>query len=258
MSRSGISENDLQAYVDGQLEAERRKAVERYLSEHPEEAERVAVWHRQNETLGALYGQISDEPVPPRLDVHRIAGALAASGWRRRPWYGIAAAAVLFIALGAAAGWTGRSYWANSAPGQTTLVADAVAAHSLYTREVLRPVEVGADKQTELTAWVSKRLGRDLVVPDLRPLGFRFVGGRLLPVEGQPAAQFMYEDETGQRITFLIVAENNGRESSLQYARTGDLNSFLWTDETIRCVLVGSLGRDRLRDIATLAYEQLG
>ena len=68
----------------------------------------------------------------------------------------------------------------------------------------------------------------------------------------------MYEDETGQRITFLIVAENNGRESSLQYARTDDLNSFLWTDETIRCVLVGSLGRDRLRDIATLAYEQLG
>jgi anti-sigma factor RsiW len=68
----------------------------------------------------------------------------------------------------------------------------------------------------------------------------------------------MYEDEAGQRVTFLIVAAHDGRESSLQFAQLDSLRSFLWTDETVRCVLVGSMARARLRDIATLAYEQLG
>ena len=132
-----------------------------------------------------------------------------------------------------------------------------MAAHELYTSEVLHPVEVRADQQAQLVDWVSKQLDRAIVIPDLRALGFDFIGGRLLPAEGGPAAQLMYEDAAGQRVTFLIVAANDGHESSLRYAQTGSLGSFLWTDETIRCVLVGSVARDRLRDIAARAYEQL-
>ena len=79
-----------------------------------------------------------------------------------------------------------------------------------------------------------------------------------VPAQGGPAAQLMYEDEAGQRVTFLIVASGDGRESSLRYAQSGGLRSFLWTDEGLRCVLVGGVARDRLRDIAALAYEELG
>ena len=216
-----------------------------------------AAWERQNETLGALYRHIGDEPVPPRLDVHRIAGALATSR-NTGAWRGMATAAVLCLAVGLAGGWIGRGYRVASDVGQATLVNEAVAAHSLYTREVVHPVEVRADQQAHLAAWLSKRLDRTLVLPDLRPLGFGLVGGRLLPAQGQPAAQLMYEDATGQRVTFLIVAASDGHETSLQYGEEDGLRSLLWTDEAIRCVLVGSLSRDRLRDIATLAYEQLG
>ena len=45
--------------------------------------------------------------------------------------------------------------------------------------------------------WLSKRLGRPLVVPDLAAVGFRLMGGRLLPAEDGPAAQFMYETGKG-------------------------------------------------------------
>ena len=186
-----------------------------------------------------------------------IAGALATSR-KTHAWRGMAAAAALCLAVGLAGGWIGRGYRGATDAGQATLVNEAVAAHSLYAREVVHPVEVRADQQAHLTAWLSKRLDRNLVLPDLRPLGFGLVGGRLLPAQGQPAAQLMYEDATGQRVTFLIVAASNGHESSLQYGEEDGLRSLLWTDEAIRCVLVGSLSRDRLRDIATLAYEQLG
>jgi anti-sigma factor RsiW len=257
MNGARITETDLHAYVDGELEPGRRAEVDRYLAEHPLDADRVRDWHRANESLGALYAHIVEEPVPTRLDVHRLAGALAASR-SSHSWRGVAVAAVLSVTIGLASGWIGRGYWTGPDLGQSKLVDEAVAAHNLYAREVVHPVEVRADQHVHLAAWLSRRLDRSFVVPDLRPLGFSLVGGRLLPVQGQPAAQLMYEDETGQRVTFMIVAENEGQETSLQYAQVDGFSSFLWIDETLRCVLVGSLDRDRLRNIATRVYDQLG
>jgi anti-sigma factor RsiW len=253
MSRddASITESDLHAYVDGALEPRRRAAVERHLAEHPDEAERVADWRRQNEALRALYAHVADEPVPPRLRIDRLAGRRAG-----RNWPAMAAAAVLCLAIGAAGGWIGRSTWVR--PAQATLIDAAVTAHELYAREVMHPVEVRADEQAHLAAWLSKRLDRPLVVPDLRPLGFGLVGGRLLPAGNLPAAQLMYEDVGGRRITLLIVPATNAEGSSLRYAGSGKLRSFLWTEEAISCVIVGDLSRDRLRSIAMDAYEQLG
>lgn len=257
MSRAPITEDDLHAYVDGALDPGRRALVDRHLAEHPLEAARVAAWERQNATLGELYRHIGEEPVPARLEVRRIAAARAAAR-TARPWRAVAVAAALCLAVGLAGGWIGRGYRVAAAAGQGTLVGEAVAAHSLYSPEVLHPVEVRAEEQEHLTAWLSRRLDRKLVLPDLRSRGFDLVGGRLLPVQGHPAAQLMYEDRAGQRVTFLVVAASGGRETSLQYGEEDGLGSLVWTEETIRCVLVGDLPRDRLRDLATLAYEQLG
>jgi anti-sigma factor RsiW len=50
MTESGcpITEEDLHAYIDGFLGAERRTAVERYLREHRDVAERVAAGNGNN------------------------------------------------------------------------------------------------------------------------------------------------------------------------------------------------------------------
>ena len=82
MNGARITETDLHAYVDGELEPGRRAEVDQYLAEHPSEADRVRAWHHQNEALRALYTHVGDEPVPPRLDVHRLAGD------RGRPTFG--------------------------------------------------------------------------------------------------------------------------------------------------------------------------
>ena len=74
MNGARITETDLHAYVDGELRPERRAEVDQYLAEHPSEADRVRAWHQGNESLRALYAHIVDEPVPPRLDVDRLAG----------------------------------------------------------------------------------------------------------------------------------------------------------------------------------------
>lgn len=249
-----ITESDLHAYADGVLEGEARAAVERYLAGNPAQAEKVEDWRRQNEALRSLYGHVAGEAVPERLRVRRIAQDPKAGlgDWRR-----LAAAAVLLLAAGAAGGWYGRELFPSAPPAGAPLVSEAVAAHGLYSGEVIHPVEVRADQKPHLQAWLSKRLERTLTVPDLRAEGLDLIGGRLLPADGGPAAQFMYEDEAGRRVTLYIIPARDGRESSFRYASFNDLKSLFWTDGAISCVLVGDLPRARLRTIATQAYRQL-
>jgi len=122
----------------------------------------------------------------------------------------------------------------------------------------IRATEVWAGEKDHLQAWLSKRLARPLTVPDLRSDGLALVGGRLLPAQNDPAAQFMYEDDTGHRVTLYIIPAKQGRETSFRYAKLDKLEAFFWTNGAISCALVGDLPRDQLQEIASQAYKQLG
>jgi anti-sigma factor RsiW len=250
-----ITEYDLLAYADGALDEDARAAVEAHIRQNPSAAEDVACWQRQNEALRKLYGNVAAEPPPPRLDAYRIERE---SRTKAGHWLRLAAAAVLLVAAGGGAGWYGRSILVPSAPLQQSLVDEAMEAHRIYSNEVVHPVEVRASEKDHLRAWLSKRLDRALTIPDLRAEGLTLVGGRLLPAAGGPAAQFMYEDDTGRRVTLYIIPAKEGRETSFRYATFDRLEAFFWTDEAISCALVGQLPRDRLHEIATQAYRQLG
>lgn len=54
-------------FVDGRLDGERRAAFLCHLDEDAAEAERVAVWTRQNEALRAAFAGVTLEPVPVAL-----------------------------------------------------------------------------------------------------------------------------------------------------------------------------------------------
>ncbi|WP_163269064.1 anti-sigma factor family protein [Chelativorans alearense] len=250
-----ITEHELHAYVDGALDGRARAAVEAYLAENPAVAGEVEAWRHQNETLRALYGHMAAEPMPPRLGVYRIERERRAAAGR---WGRAVAAAVILVAISGTAGWYGRDILAPSISTRADLAATAMEAHRIYASEVIHPVEVWADEKDHLQTWLSKRLDRSINVPDLRDDGLNLVGGRLLPSARGPAAQFMYEDEAGHRVTLYIITAEEGRETAFRYVSLDRLEAFFWTDEGISCALVGDLSRDRLREIATQAYEQLG
>lgn len=247
-----VTESELLAYVDGELDAEARARIERHVAQDPVAAGLVADFDRQNRRLGALYGPVAHEPVPERLRP----AAMARGRRRAAPlWRSLAASAAL-LALGAGSGWYGRDLLSDG-PAAQTLVAQAVEAHDLYASEVVHPVEVRAGERDHLRAWLSKRLDRALTLPDLGAQGLTLVGGRLLPGGDGPAAQIMYEDETGRRLTLFVVPAVQSGESALRYASLRGLEAVWWSDETVRCALVGDLPRDRLQAIATAAYAQL-
>jgi anti-sigma factor RsiW len=67
LPRRPISDEDLHAYLDGALEAERLLHIARHLARHPPAAARAESFRAQNAAMHALFDEILREPVPRRL-----------------------------------------------------------------------------------------------------------------------------------------------------------------------------------------------
>jgi anti-sigma factor RsiW len=249
MSRLPLTEADLHAYVDGMLPAARVADVEAYLADHPEEAARVAAYRGQNAALHRQFDGVLDEPLPRRLETVRP--------WWVRPLmrYGAVAG---WIALGGIAGWHVHDYSAVSRIESATWARRAAVAHVVYTPEVRYAVEVGADQEEHLVRWLSKRLGAQLKAPYLGELGYALVGGRQLPGERGPAAQFMYQDSRGQRLTLYIrVNPDESRQTAFRFAREHGVSIFYWLDRKLGYALSGEVDRAELYRVASAVYRQL-
>lgn len=246
---SPVTADELHAYVDGMLPADRTSAVEAWLAVHPEDAARVAEWRALSETIRNRYGPLAEEPVPARFDLAKLTRA-------RAPWRTIAAAAVLAAVVGGAAGWVGRAASAPRPPTSVEIsIAEALSAHRLYIAEVRHPVEVRAAEQ-HLIPWLSKRVGAALRVPDLKEYSLQLLGGRLLPGPIGPAALFMYESPSGERFT-IYCSRSKKTRTALRYQSGGDVAAMHWVESEIGYVLSGPDDRERLAKIAQSAYEQM-
>ena len=196
-------------------------------------------------------------PIPARL---RIANLLARQRRRRLRQLRQIAAAVGLILLGGIGGWAARDLTgplSSLPPGAVArmITANAITAYRTYSVEVRHPVEVDAGQEAHLVQWLSKRLGRQLVLPDLTSAGFRLMGGRLLPAEDGPAAQFMYENGNAERVTLYLRAGVGG-ETAFRYHEEGGIGAFYWSDEGFGYAITAKADRDLLLRIAEIVYQQ--
>lgn len=246
-------ERDLHAFADGRLSDAEAGRVDAWLAAHPEAAERVRDWQRQSELLHQAFDPLAEEAIPDRWRA-RIEGA---STWRRCLPLATAAS---WVAIGAFLGFlVGRD--SSSAPITVSgnyFPRQAAIAHVVYTPEVRHPVEVGADQEDHLVQWLSKRVGQPLRVPGLSNHGFSLVGGRLLPGDSGPVAQFMYQDSTGLRLTMYVSRPDPTEgETSFRFAEESGIGVFYWIDRRFAYALAGSVPREQLLSVAEAAYRQL-
>ena len=252
-----VGEDDLQASVDGRLPPERAAIVEAYLAAYPEERERLSQYAEQRKALRAAFA-ISDEGTPKRL---RVAHLLAERRRNRPGRLAQIAAAVLLLAVGGVGGWTAREFVPRLTSSASTILAstvfdDAIAAHRTFSVETRHPVEVGANEEAHLVQWLSKRLGRRLIVPDLDALGFKLMGGRLLPADSGPAALFMYEDGKGTRLSCYYLVADVDDETEFKFREQDGVSAFYWVDDGLAYAIAANAPRDPLLKVAELVYQQ--
>jgi anti-sigma factor RsiW len=165
-------EDDLHARLDGQLPRDRSKDVDAHLAAHPEIKARFSKYAAQRQALRAAF---ATQTGPDRLRVANIpapalppAGANCCSGKPAR------------IGVPSAAGRCARL------PALWLIAARSRRPHhhrrcDRRAPDVLGrgtpPVEVDAGQEAHLVQWLSKRLGRQLVMPDLTAAGLGLMGG---------------------------------------------------------------------------------
>jgi anti-sigma factor RsiW len=266
MSALPVTEADLQAWVDAALPAARRAEVEGWLASQPAEAERLGAYLEQKQALKSLFDPVLDEPLPEGLAA--LASPPPAAVVERPPkpllerWsLQRIAAGVLIALVGGMAGWTTHDRYPSAeslAKSPLSLPRRAAVAHAVFSPDVRRPVEVSAENEDQLVAWLSKRLGTAVRPPKLGTLGFELIGGRLLPGNSGPVAQFMYQDATGQRLTLYVSTDNaTNQDSAFRFAKEGQVNVFYWIDGKFGYALSAGIDKGKLAQIATAVYDQL-
>lgn len=251
MTHDPIGNDDLHAAADGRLPPARRDAVARLLATDPEAADQVAFYRRLNQGLHRLYDPLLAEPVP--------AGLIEGRG-RRRVAGGLtrAAAVIALLLVGAAGGWLARDRLpgTESAP-DASLPRLAANAYLVYAAEVRHPVEVGADQEAHLVQWLSKRLGAQVRAPALAGLGYRLIGGRLLPAGDGLAGQFMYENDAGTRLTLFLATGGKRSETAFRFVEEEGVSVFYWRDGGLGYALSAELPREALLALCNEVYAQL-
>ncbi len=307
----------LHAYVDGELAPDDVVAIERSLASDPIAASEVAALRAQRSALHARFDPLLT--APHRLSFGNARTAVAPSrlsAWMSsRAWIVTAVAATLVIGMGVgiAAGWAARGHAdlrntiaqragdgpsnrvGGGIPGGIPDIAAvdarlgdfvhvAAISHAVFTPEVRHPVEVPAAEEAHLVAWLSKRLDAPLVVPHLGDAGWNLLGGRLLPAQVGPIAQFMYQDGQGRRLTLAVshakaaaskevpkdpVNERaNERASSdprgaivptaaFRIAEEQGNTIFYWIDADYAYALTGKLARAEMTELASRVHRQL-
>jgi anti-sigma factor RsiW len=254
MSDHPIPEDDLHAYVDGQLPPDRRAEVARLLQDQPEVAAHVAAYAAQRESLRAAFASIAAEPVPARLALQNLIGARHAE--RRTVWRAAAAVLLAFV-VGGAGGWALRGGIGTTPSDLTLLAQEAIANHVVYTADRRRPTELGAEQRDDLARWVSNRLGRPVVPPDMSSAGFHYMGGRLAATPQGPAGLFMYQNADGKRLTVFVLPMRDASDTPTRMVDVGAMDGCAWIDKGVGYTVVASVPLDELHTLAVEVRRQL-
>lgn len=227
-----IGETDLLAYVDGHLDPARRRAVEVWLSRHPDDARRVAADLAINDGIRRLFACAFEEDVPAALRQRLEApGPVVLAPLLRR-----VAAAVLLLAGGAAGGW----WSAVSEP----------AAPSLAGLDRLAALPVRAAGATGGGAEdLAEAVRRAVRLPDLSTAGYRLVAQGLGGGSGRPVLQLTYEDGRGERLRLFIQL----RETADRRLHARD-SLIYWAEGPLVFALSADLPAEELRVLAELVH----
>lgn len=251
MNHRPITEDDLHAYVDRVLEPERQAEVATYLAEHPDVARRISAFSDQRNLLRAALAPIADEPLPPQLNLSRMIES------RRRRWpVWWAVAAMLMLSFGGVGGWVIRGSLQASPVGLAALAQEAADSYKVYAPDRVRPVEMRATDSAQLVQWVSNRLKQPVTLPDLTGSGYRLMGGRLIATSHGPAAMFMYDDDSGDRLVVLTRPMKSEQSAPMAPHSGGDVSGFAWADGGMGYSLVGQAAAEALKPIANEVRRQ--
>jgi anti-sigma factor RsiW len=270
------SDELLIAYLDGELDTETSKEVAAAIAGDPALAREAQMLAETSAALRVAFDDVLHEPVPERLlaaargelgqdkvvrfpDPHKRAAGRAAVGWRR--WTALPiAASVASLIIGGGIGYLGAiqspvgpnvqpqeqiaaasSNWLDNVAGYHKMLVNAGSNDAAL-------VDIPADPQSNDGHKLA--LPQDFHLPNLKPWGLAYQGGRVLFVEGRPATQLFYTtDNKALGPVTVVVANTSLADKAPTPEQRGDVNMLWWRHHGHEYAVVGTTNLNYLWNI---------
>lgn len=254
-----ITENDLNAFIDGQLDSHRKVAVEQWLARNPDTAARVMADMGIADLLKA--GLHATSASPARADqTMRMAHRLRRRLFFRRTAHMLRKGAVAAMLIGV--GWTlnwafpGTSGEADAASPVPVFADEAAEAFRTAIREGIadrgltyRDIGLAADL-------VAAQPGAPVPVPVVPQDSLTPLGAQVVPWDGGDAVQAFWRDRDGELVVLFATIDDQSPatepiEPTIAHLQEGDV--VYWRTGRHAYALLGTVGLPTLQSIAEAA-----
>jgi hypothetical protein len=248
------SDEMLVAFLDGELDSDKRRQVEKLIESDDAVAERVRFLDSSSlpfrEAFDPLLGKAPKAKLDAMLDeiLPAVPVPQQASGWTRR---GFLAAAIGFIAVGIAVDRTFLGVQSSLHDDQDGSDWRSVVAQymSLYTSDTLGSGPVDVAVQTEQLRGVGAKLGLTLTPERVQLPGTTLKRAQMLAYDGKALGQITYLDAAQAPMALCIVQSSKGAKAPDSEHRHG-MNVVYWSNDTHAFMLIG---HEPLDDIKTMS-----
>jgi anti-sigma factor RsiW len=231
-----ISDLEVHAYVDGELEPQRARDIEGAVAGDAALAARIAGYRADKALLKRAYSQLAAEPLPSAwLDlIQNQAQEKPAYSWRM---VGAIAATILVLLAGI-------GFYVT----QSERPAIDVVQAALTVRDDAPIGVTNLAEARRYDATLTRMVNANIKVPDLAQMGYRV---SKLGLYGQ-AAEIQYRDGKNNLFTLYLRA-SDGKTRFDQFEQSG-MRICVWQDDRISTVMAGTMSAAEMQRLASLAY----
>jgi anti-sigma factor RsiW len=239
------TEQEVGAYLDGELDLTSALAFERHLEECPDCARALSAQRALRGAIESADLRFRPTPALTRRLRHATAGEPAAGAWPS--WRRLQAVAALLLV--AVASWSlGRVWPPRPAPDFT----DEIVASHVRSLLAGHPADVASTDQHTVKPWFTGRLDYAPTVVNLASHGFPLVGGRLDYLGHHPVAALIYRADRHVINVFTWPAAYDLDGSGPGAAARQGFHVLHWSRGGMAYWAVSDASEERLRQLARL------
>lgn len=247
-----IREEELHAFIDGELSSDRACDVAAALQADPALAARAAAFAADTAALAAAYRPLAQQPLPAawiaRIEQATARTSVTPVGHHRnshRARWAIGLAASLVLVVGSA-----TLLYERNRPDRSIL-AMAEAARLEQSQALSRLTGAALVEAPSRDAALTHAVGLPLRAPDLMKLGWQLVEIDLYA----KAAALRYRTAKGGALTMFVRRSSGTPRFDL--LEKGRIRVCIWQDDVVAAVMMGEMSAGQMMRVAGTAYASL-